>query len=132
MKYALGEKDVILQRKGKEDAERKLKAANKEKEDLQKKITALTAEKTKAQQLADSRVRKMADETLSDQMRQKTSFDLSAARHHGSAQGGRPVEGGGPRAGGQGVRGGQQTQGGDRRAQRDQGAARRHHQVREN
>lgn len=56
MKYAMGESEVIRQRKGKEDAERKLKAAQKENEDLQAKIKVFQTDRTKAQQLADSRV----------------------------------------------------------------------------
>ena len=56
MKYAMGETLVITQRKGREEAERKLKNVTREKEDLTAKIKTLTGEKTKIQHLADSRV----------------------------------------------------------------------------
>ena len=56
MKFALGEKEVIVQRRGKEEAEKKLKIAYKEKEDLTSKMKALSSEKTRVQQIADSRV----------------------------------------------------------------------------
>ncbi len=56
MKYAMGEREVIVQRKGKEEAERKLRSAIKEKEELQNRLKAFTDEKTKAQMVADSRV----------------------------------------------------------------------------
>lgn len=57
MKYALGETQVITQRKGREDAEKRLKAVTKEKDDWAAKVKTLTADKAKLQQLADSRVR---------------------------------------------------------------------------
>ncbi len=56
MKFAMGEREVIVQRKGKEEAERRLKAMAKEKEELQNKVKAFTSEKAKVQQVADSRV----------------------------------------------------------------------------
>eukprot|EP00095_Tigriopus_kingsejongensis_P008244 maker-scaffold230_size244653-snap-gene-0.15 protein:Tk08244 transcript:maker-scaffold230_size244653-snap-gene-0.15-mRNA-1 annotation:"hypothetical protein L798_00576" len=56
MKYALGESEVIRQRKGKEEAERKLKMALKERDDLSAKAKTLQADKTKVQQLSDSRL----------------------------------------------------------------------------
>ena len=55
MKYAMGEKEVIVQRKGKEEAERKLKAMTKERDDMTARAKALAQEKAKAQQIADSR-----------------------------------------------------------------------------
>lgn len=55
MKYAMGEKEVIIQRKGKEEAERKLKAMTKERDDMTSRAKALAQEKAKAQQIADSR-----------------------------------------------------------------------------
>ncbi len=57
MKYAMGEREVIVQRRGKEEAEKKLKAAVKEKEELQNKVKAFTSDKAKVQLVADSRVR---------------------------------------------------------------------------
>eukprot|EP00094_Tigriopus_californicus_P012861 TCALIF_12435-PA protein Name:"Similar to Otg1 Uncharacterized protein C10orf118 homolog (Mus musculus)" AED:0.15 eAED:0.15 QI:1/0.4/0.16/0.83/0.8/0.5/6/0/729 len=56
MKYALGESEVIRQRKAKEDAERKLKLALKDNEDLQARIKVCQTDRTKAQQVADSRL----------------------------------------------------------------------------
>ena len=55
MKYALGEKEVIVQRKGKEEAERKLRAMTKERDDMTARAKALAQEKAVAQQKADSR-----------------------------------------------------------------------------
>ena len=55
MKYAMGEKEVIVQRKGKEEAERKLKAMTQERDDMTTRAKALAQEKAKAQQIADSR-----------------------------------------------------------------------------
>jgi hypothetical protein len=56
IKYAVGEKEVILQRRAKDETEKRLKAANREREDLANKIRTLTAEKSRALQLADSRL----------------------------------------------------------------------------
>jgi chromosome segregation ATPase len=50
VKYAMGEREVIVQRKAKEEAEKKIKALAKEKEDLQAKVKAANNEKTKLQQ----------------------------------------------------------------------------------
>lgn len=58
MKYALGEKEVIVQRRGKEEAEKKLKQTQRELEDWQAKFKVLMNDKNRNQQVADSRVRK--------------------------------------------------------------------------
>ena len=55
MKYAMGEKEVIVQRKGKEEAERKLAAVTRERDDVTFRAKVLAQEKAKAQQVADSR-----------------------------------------------------------------------------
>ena len=55
MKYAMGEKEVIIQRRGKEEAERKLRAVAKERDDVTARAKALAQDKAKAQQVADSR-----------------------------------------------------------------------------
>ena len=55
MKYAMGEKEVIVQRKGKEEAERKLAAVTRERDDMTFRAKVLAQEKVKAQQVADSR-----------------------------------------------------------------------------
>lgn len=57
MKYAMGEKEVIMQKKAREDMEKKLTATAKERDDCQAKLKALQAEKNRLQQVADSRVR---------------------------------------------------------------------------
>ena len=56
MKFALGEKEVIVQKKAREEAEKKVKTLNKEKEDIQGRLKASTADKVKMQQLSDSRL----------------------------------------------------------------------------
>ena len=56
MKYAMGEKDVIIQRRGKEEAEKKLKSVTQERDDYASKMKTLLVDKVKVQQLADSRV----------------------------------------------------------------------------
>lgn len=66
MKYALGERDVIVQRNGKEAAEKNLKQALKEKDDLNAKFKALQTEKGKVQQLADSRVKRTLSQPFLD------------------------------------------------------------------
>ena len=58
VKYALGEKEVIVQRKAKEDLEKRFKAAQKEVDDWQTKFKQLMNDKNRNQQLADSRVSK--------------------------------------------------------------------------
>ena len=55
MKYAMGEKEVIIQRRGREEAERKLRAVAKERDDVTARAKALAQDKAKAQQVADSR-----------------------------------------------------------------------------
>ena len=60
IKYAMGEKDILIAKKGKEVAEKKLGEANKDKESLQYKIKTLGTERTRLQALCDAR----AQETL--------------------------------------------------------------------
>ena len=60
IKYAMGEKDILIAKKGKEVAEKKLGEANKDKESLQYKIKTLGNERTRLQALCDAR----AQETL--------------------------------------------------------------------
>lgn len=55
IKYAMGEKDIIIARKGKEMAEKKLSEVNKDKESLNYKIKTLNTERTRLQGLCDVR-----------------------------------------------------------------------------
>jgi len=61
IKYAMGEKDIIIARKGKEDLEKKMKEVLKDKESLQYKIKTLGTERTRLQGICDTR----AQETIS-------------------------------------------------------------------
>ena len=60
MKYALNEKEIIIQKKHRDEAEKKMKAAIKDKEEAVNKAKNAIADKLKLQQLADSRVSYMA------------------------------------------------------------------------
>ncbi len=55
IKYAMGEKDIIIARKGKEVADKKLLEANKDKEGLNYKIKTLSTERVRLQGLCDVR-----------------------------------------------------------------------------
>ena len=55
MKYALNEREIIVQKKHREEAEKKMKSAVKEKDEAGNKAKNALAEKLKLQQLADSR-----------------------------------------------------------------------------
>ena len=57
MKYALNEKEIIIQKKHKEAAENKMKSAVKEKDEAVTKAKNAIADRLKLQQLADSRVK---------------------------------------------------------------------------
>ena len=56
MKYALNEREIIIQKKHREESEKKMKNALKERDDAVNKSKNAIAEKLKLQQLADSRV----------------------------------------------------------------------------
>merc|ERR1712241_1077836 len=56
MKYALNEKEIIIQKKHREKAEETMKAAVKEKDEAVNKAKNAIADKLKLQQLADSRL----------------------------------------------------------------------------
>ena len=56
MKYALNEKEIIIQKKHRDEAEKKMKNALKERDDAVLKAKNAVADKQKLQQLADSRV----------------------------------------------------------------------------
>ena len=56
MKYALNEREIIIQKKQREEAERKMKISVKERDDAVNKSKAAQTDKLKLQQLADSRV----------------------------------------------------------------------------
>ena len=56
MKYALNEKEIIIQKKHRDEAEKKMKAAIKDKDEAVNKAKNAIADKLKLQQLADSRV----------------------------------------------------------------------------
>lgn len=56
MKFALGEKDIIIQKRQKEEAERKMRAALKDKEDAHAKAKTAVADKIKMQLISDSRL----------------------------------------------------------------------------
>jgi len=60
IKYAMGEKDIMIAKRGKEDLEKKMKEALKDKEGLQYKIKTLGTERTRLQGICDSR----AQETI--------------------------------------------------------------------
>lgn len=55
IKYAMGEKDIMMARKGKDVAEKKLLEANKDKESLNYKIKTLSTERLRLQGLCDVR-----------------------------------------------------------------------------
>ena len=56
MKYALREKDIIVQKAAREDSDKKCKAAQKERDEAVTKMKAAITDKTKLQHLSDSRV----------------------------------------------------------------------------
>ena len=56
MKYAVNEREIIVQKKQRDEADKKMKAAVKEKDDAVAKAKTAVADKTRLQQLADSRV----------------------------------------------------------------------------
>ena len=56
MKYALNEREIIIQKKHREESEKKMKNALKERDDAVNKSKNAIADKLKLQQLADSRV----------------------------------------------------------------------------
>merc|ERR1712008_125284 len=56
MKYALNEREIIIQKKHREESEKKMKNALKERDDAVNKSKNAIAEKLKLQQLADSRL----------------------------------------------------------------------------
>ena len=58
MKYALNEREIIIQKKHREESEKKMKNALKERDDAVNKSKNAIADKLKLQQLADSRVSK--------------------------------------------------------------------------
>jgi len=60
IKYAMGEKDIMIAKRGKDDLEKKLREALKDKEGLQYKIKTLGTERTRLQGICDSR----AQETI--------------------------------------------------------------------
>jgi len=82
VKYAMGEREVILQRKAKEEAEKKWRSVAKERDDLAAKVKVATGEKAKVQQLADSRVNQVKTSLVAN------SRDL-AAPGRGRAEEGR-------------------------------------------
>jgi len=60
IKYAMGEKDIMIAKRGRDDLEKKLREALKDKEGLQYKIKTLGTERTRLQGICDSR----AQETI--------------------------------------------------------------------
>jgi len=60
IKYAMGEKDIIIAKRGKEDLEKRLRESLKDKESFQYKIKTLGNERTRLQGICDSR----AQETI--------------------------------------------------------------------
>merc|ERR1719481_1453316 len=60
IKYAMGEKDIMIAKRGKDDLEKKLREALKDKEGLQYKIKTLSSERTRLQGICDTR----AQETI--------------------------------------------------------------------
>jgi len=60
IKYAMGEKDIMIAKRGKDDLEKKLRESLKDKEGLQYKIKTLGTERTRLQGICDSR----AQETI--------------------------------------------------------------------
>ena len=86
VKYAMGEKEVIVQRRGKEKAEGKLKAVTTERDTLNEMIKKLNADKAKLQQLADSRlqdvsvVRKEVDRWQEEVKVQEAKACVAASR----------------------------------------------------
>ena len=65
MKYALNEKEIIIQKKHKEAAENKMKSAVKEKDEAVTKAKNAIADRLKLQQLADSRVKNLLKYAIS-------------------------------------------------------------------
>jgi len=60
IKYAMGEKDIMIAKRGKEDLDKKMREALKDKEGFQYKIKTLSNERTRLQGICDSR----AQETI--------------------------------------------------------------------
>ena len=56
MKYALREKDIIIEKTTSADSDKKCKAAQKERDEAVTKMKTAVADKTKFQHLSDSRV----------------------------------------------------------------------------
>ena len=56
MKYALREKDIIIEKTARADSDKKCKAAQKERDEAVTKMKTAVADKTKFQHLSDSRV----------------------------------------------------------------------------
>ncbi len=56
MKYVLNEKEILVQKKHRDEAEKKMKSAVKDKDDAVNKAKTAIADKLKLQQLADSRL----------------------------------------------------------------------------
>ena len=56
MKYALRERDIIVQKAAREEADKKFNAAHKERQDAVTKMKNAVADKTNFQRLSDSRV----------------------------------------------------------------------------
>ena len=56
MKYALREKDIIIEKTTRADSDKKCKAAQKERDEAVTKMKTAVADKTKFQHLSDSRV----------------------------------------------------------------------------
>jgi len=80
MKYALGEKDILVARKGKEEAEKRLKEANKDKEGFQYKIKTLSTERTRLQALCDNRMQEtIAAKKESDKWKEEVKVQESKA-----------------------------------------------------
>lgn len=86
MKYALGEKDILVARKGKEEAEKRLKESNKDKEGFQYKIKTLSTERTRLQALCDNRMqetiaaKKEADKWKEEVKVQESKASCSSSR----------------------------------------------------
>jgi len=80
MKYALGEKDIMVAKRGKEEAEKRLKENMKDKESLQYKIKTLSTERTRLQALCDNRMQEtIAAKKESDKWKEEVKIQEAKA-----------------------------------------------------
>ena len=82
MKYALREKDIIIEKTTRADSDKKCKAAQKERDEAVTKMKTAVADKTKFQHLSDSRVSVLIYYCLHDYNRISLLQDISSELMH--------------------------------------------------